>query len=378
MLTSVPIGLPITNCNVQLIGENSALNEGELYVGGSCIFRGYYNESDGFVKLPQGYGCEDIDDACQSQLYFKTGDLVKQLPTGDFIFLGREDRIVKIHGQRTALEEVENFLREYPYINDAAVVCRNLQAELVLIEAFIILKDKQQLGESLVPAIRSWLSNKLPSVVLPDRFIFIESFPVSSSGKINYESLVISALLTKTVKDKIGNISCSDLLQLIKKLFPFPSCPLCQSGKVLLQPESFQFAAWSSIRVPVFLGHHIYVAFMLTLNSLQISIYARSVIYVASTGGRITAVSISASPISILWLLELEVPVFGSLAVTQNGTVICGLVDGHVLALDPNGSIVWKKTTGGPIFAGPCIPDLLFLMRCLYAAEMEEFTHSNW
>ncbi|GAU43215.1 hypothetical protein TSUD_301010 [Trifolium subterraneum] len=218
MLTSVPIGLPITNCNVQLIGENSALNEGELYVGGSCIFRGYYNESDGFVKLPQGYGCEDIDDACQSQLYFKTGDLVKQLPTGDFIFLGREDRIVKIHGQRTALEEVENFLREYPYINDAAVVCRNLQAELVLIEAFIILKDKQQLGESLVPAIRSWLSNKLPSVVLPDRFIFIESFPVSSSGKINYESLVISALLTKTVKDKIGNISCSDLLQLIKKL----------------------------------------------------------------------------------------------------------------------------------------------------------------
>jgi acyl-CoA synthetase len=219
MLTSVPIGLPITNCNVQLIGENSASNEGELYVGGSCIFRGYYNESDGFVKFPQSYGCEDIVDACQSQLYFKTGDLVKQLPTGDFIFLGRKDRIVKIHGQRIALEEVENFLREHPYINDAAVVCRNLQAELVLIEAFIILKDKQQLGESLVPAIRSWMSNKLPSVVLPNRFIFTESFPVSSSGKINYESLVSSALLTKNVKDKIGNISCSDLLQLIKKVW---------------------------------------------------------------------------------------------------------------------------------------------------------------
>ncbi|KAI5421430.1 hypothetical protein KIW84_045021 [Lathyrus oleraceus] len=85
----------------------------------------------------------------------------------------------------------------------------------------------------------------------------------------------------------------------------------------------------------------------------------RGVLYVASTGGRITAVSISASPFSILWLLELEVPVFGSLAVTQNGSVLCCLVDGHVLALNPNGSIVWKKTTSGPIFAGPCIPSTL-------------------
>ncbi|KAK2407264.1 AMP-dependent synthetase and ligase family protein [Trifolium repens] len=623
MLTSVPIGLPITNCNVQLIGENSASNEGELYVGGSCIFRGYYNEFDGFVKLPQSYGCEDIVDACQSQLYFKTGDLVKQLPSGDFIFLGRKDRIVKIHGQRIALEEVENFLREHPCINDAAVVCRNLQAELVLIEAFIILKDKQQLGELLVPGIRSWMSNKLPSVVLPNRFIFTESFPMSSSGKINYESLVSSALLTKNVRDKIGNISCSDLLQLIKKAFhgalmveklcngddfftmggnslsaahvaynlgidlrflyyyptpfklcmallqkrglcslhnnldkclqldadiqnnhlssnhtensiplqsrmipkdnfdvlfpskclkrdstdvtsggnePFPwhspsifsSSSFSRCNKVLYEGktsvmDTHQTTTWS-VNAPrgskghmksfwkvnmescvdaspmvvskgsdiyLFIGSHshkflcinarsgsmqweiklegriectsaivsdfsqvvvgcymgkiyfldfwngqIYWIFqtsgevksqpvidtcrqLIWCGSYDHNLYAldfknhccvyklpcggsiygspaideaRSVLYVASTGGRITAVSISASPFSILWLLELEVPVFGSLAVTQNGTVICGLVDGHVLALDPNGSIIWKKTTGGPIFAGPCIP----------------------
>lgn len=222
ILTSVPIGLPITNCDVVLIGDNNVSNEGQLYVGGSCIFRGYYNESDTtsdeFVKLPQSYGCKDSVDACQSELYFRTGDLVKQLSSGDFIFLGRKDRIVKVHGQRIALEEVEILLREHPYINDAAVVCQNLQAELVFIEAFIILKDKQQLGELLVPAIRSWMINKLPSVVLPNRFIFTESFPVSSSGKINYKLLVSSALLTKNVKDKVGNTSCINLLQLIKKV----------------------------------------------------------------------------------------------------------------------------------------------------------------
>ncbi|QHN92420.1 Putative acyl-activating enzyme [Arachis hypogaea] len=39
--------------------------------------------------------------------------------------------------------------------------------------------------------------------------------------------------------------------------------------------------------------------------------------------------------------------------------VICCLVDGHVLALDPNGSTVWKQTTDGPIFSGPCMPSTL-------------------
>lgn len=223
MLTSVPIGLPITNCDVMLDSDNGESNEGELYVGGSCIFRGYYNESnimsDAFAKLPQTYSCGDSVNACRDQLYFRTGDLAKQLPSGDFVFLGRKDRIIKINGQRIALEEVEGLLREHPYINDAAVVCRNNQAELVLLEAFIILKKKERLGELLIPEFRSWMIKKLPSVVLPNRFFFMESFPVSPSGKVNYELLVGSALLTKNVKDKVGNIDCSNLLKLIKKAF---------------------------------------------------------------------------------------------------------------------------------------------------------------
>ncbi|XP_057455302.1 putative acyl-activating enzyme 19 [Lotus japonicus] len=635
ILTSVPIGLPITDCDVMLVGENDASNEAELYVGGSCISRGYYNESnimsDEFVKLPQSYCCGDSSNAFQGQLYFRTGDLVKQLPSGDFIFLGRKDRIVKVHGQRIALEEVENFLREHPYINDAAVICRNLQAELVLLEAFIVLKDKKRLGELLIPEIRSWMINKLPSAVLPNRFIFIESFPLSSSGKVNYELLVSSALLTKDVKDKVGHIGCSNLLQLIIKAFhdtlmvekvcndgdffmmggnsisaahvahylgidlrllyynpsPFKlcmallqkrgSCPLHNSLDHCLQlhtdgqnnhfssnhtekliplesrmisegnqddlfpskrlkrdspnvssspdvtsgdnelfkwysPSIFLSSSFSrcnkvlykekpevtvkrqtalSDNVPrgcrghlknfwkvymescvdaspvlvfkgpdiyLFIGSHAHKFLCINARSGSIqweiklegriectaaivsdfsqvvvgcymgkiyfldfsnghicwifqtsgevksqpvvdtrrhliwcgshdhnlyaldyknhccvyklpcggSIYGspaidevRELLYVASTSGRITAVSISASPFNILWLHELEVPVFGSLAVTQNGSVICCLVDGHVLALDPNGSIVWKKTTDGPIFAGPCIPSSL-------------------
>lgn len=222
-LTSIPIGLPISNCDVLLLGENSESNEGELYVGGSCICRGYYAMSnlmsDDFVKLPRSYGYSGSVDSCQSSLYFRTGDLAKKLPSGDFIFLGRKDRIIKVNGQRIALEEIEHLLREHPDINDAAVICRNNKDELVLLEAFIILKDAERPGELLIPSIKSWMINNLPSVVVPNRFIFTESFPLSSSGKVNYELLAGSTLFPKHVEDKVGSTGCSNLLQLIKKVW---------------------------------------------------------------------------------------------------------------------------------------------------------------
>ncbi|XP_062101157.1 putative acyl-activating enzyme 19 isoform X4 [Humulus lupulus] len=79
-------------------------------------------------------------------------------------------------------------------------------------------------------------------------------------------------------------------------------------------------------------------------------------LYIASTSGRITAISIKAMPFNILWLHELEVPVFGSLAMSSlTGNIICCLVDGHVIALDSSGSKIWKYKICGPIFAGATI-----------------------
>ncbi|CAK9144839.1 unnamed protein product [Ilex paraguariensis] len=106
-------------------------------------------------------------------------------------------------------------------------------------------------------------------------------------------------------------------------------------------------------------------------------------LYVASTSGRLIAISIKAMPFSKLWLQEFGAPIFGSISInSRNGNVICCLVDGHVLAVDTSGSIIWRShgsakllnygdlkflqkdislyrnasgKTGGPIFAGPCI-----------------------
>lgn len=109
----------------------------------------------------------------------------------------------------------------------------------------------------------------------------------------------------------------------------------------------------------------------------------RSSLYVASTSGRVTAVSIKDLPFHTLWVLELEAPIFGSLSIIPSSrNVICCLVDGQVVAMSPSGTIIWKYRTGGPIFAGPCMSHVLpsqVLVCCrngrVYSLESESGCH---
>lgn len=83
-------------------------------------------------------------------------------------------------------------------------------------------------------------------------------------------------------------------------------------------------------------------------------------LYFASTNGSMTALSLKNMQFNVLWLQVLEAPVFGSLSIDQiNRNVICCLVNGHIIAVDANGSIIWRGISGGPIFGGPCISHVL-------------------
>lgn len=220
-LTSVPIGMPISNCDVLLVGENGTPNQGEIYVGGVCVSSGYYSDSTimslDYAKLPQN-SVGSSSSGHGSQLYFRTGDFARRLKSGDLVFLGRKDRTVKVNGQRIALEEIEDVLRVHPDVLDAAVISSKGQWELVTLEAFIVLKEERS-SKIFRSSIRSWMVDKLPSVMLPNHFTFTESIPVSSSGKVDYELLASLTSLTEHVQDKIGDMGSSDLLQVVKKVY---------------------------------------------------------------------------------------------------------------------------------------------------------------
>ncbi|KAL6964876.1 hypothetical protein U1Q18_035929 [Sarracenia purpurea var. burkii] len=219
-LSSVPIGMPISNCDIVLVGEDSPM-QGEIYVGGLCVATGYYCDisviPQEFVKLPTDSSSGCFTSECQ--YYFRTGDFARQLQSSDLVFLGRKDRTVKVNGQRVALEEIESTLREYPGVVDAAVICHKGQGEEALLEAFLVMKQKDIPIEILKSSIRSWMLDKLPFAMIPGYFFFTKSFPMSSTGKVDYMQLASLMLPTTHERNEIGEIQSTELLQDIKKAF---------------------------------------------------------------------------------------------------------------------------------------------------------------
>ncbi|PON87500.1 PQQ-dependent membrane bound dehydrogenase, glucose/quinate/shikimate-related [Trema orientale] len=219
-LTSVPIGVPIANCDVVLVPDDDIPNQGEIYVSGLCNSAGYYSDStfmsSDHVNLPHDY-TSSVSDVNKHGMYFRTGDFAKRLEGGDLVFLGRKDRTIKLNGQRIALEEIEDTLRKHPDIADAAVMSHKIQGEVSSLVAFIIL-EKERSNGIFRSHIKSWMVGKLPFAMAPNCYIFTEAFPTTSSGKVDYESLT-SHFHAKHVYREIGDVGNIDLLQVIKKAF---------------------------------------------------------------------------------------------------------------------------------------------------------------
>ncbi|XP_049368700.1 putative acyl-activating enzyme 19 isoform X2 [Solanum verrucosum] len=247
-LGSIPIGIPIDNCEVVLIGENSP-DEGEICVGGSCVASGYFSHPSILpldnVKLHQ----EIIDGKNdENEVYFRTGDFGRKLSDGNLVYIGRRDRTVKICGHRIALEEVESVLREHQEVADSAVVSRCVQGDNLFLEAYLLLKQKENNLEVFRSTIRCWMASKLPPTMIPTRFYFVESFPMSSSGKVDYNMLATFAASEAGNHIAIEETQDIDLINVIQKAF---SDALMVVDKISLDDDFFEMGGNSLLAAHV-------------------------------------------------------------------------------------------------------------------------------
>jgi len=161
----VPLGRALPLAQLLLLDEAlrpvPAGSEGELYIGGSGVARGYLNQpeltAERFIRHPsfeQG----------QAPLY-RTGDLCRFLPNGLLEFCGRMDRQVKISGFRIEPAEVESHLRAQASVQDASVIPVGGPAGEKKLVAFVILtSESNQEGEKAVQQLRSALHKVLPPI----------------------------------------------------------------------------------------------------------------------------------------------------------------------------------------------------------------------
>jgi amino acid adenylation domain-containing protein len=182
MTKPFPIGKTCSHLRSRVVDEAGRDvprgSEGELIIAGPGITQGYW-------KLPENTARAFFADAAGVPWY-RTGDVVVEMPDGNFDFLGRRDRMVKRRGYRIELGEIESALSRHPSIKEAAAVSLPDADGGVLIQAFLACHEGKR--PSIIE-LKRFCTENLPQYMIPDRFSFQESLPKTSTDKMDYQRL---------------------------------------------------------------------------------------------------------------------------------------------------------------------------------------------
>ncbi|QHG16471.1 amino acid adenylation domain-containing protein [Nostoc sp. ATCC 53789] len=181
--TSIPYGKPLSNQSFHILDE--ALQPrpdwvpGQIYIGGIGLAQGYWRD-------PAKTQASFIHHPRTGERLYRTGDLGRYLPDGNIEFLGRIDFQVKIRGYRIEIGEVETVLQQNPAIRSVAVSAVGKQRDEKQLVAYIVFEQEQSITSL---ELRSYLQQKLPEYMIPSMFMFMDSLPLSSNGKVDRRAL---------------------------------------------------------------------------------------------------------------------------------------------------------------------------------------------
>ncbi|WP_133054852.1 MupA/Atu3671 family FMN-dependent luciferase-like monooxygenase, partial [Niastella populi] len=177
----VTIGEPIANTRIYILDQYRNLVpagvQGEIYIGGEGIARGYTSKA--LTDL-----CFIENPFVPGERIYRTGDFGTWLNNGSIYCSGRKDQQVKIRGYRIELGEIEHALLKNEQIKEVVVISKeNISGEKQLV-AYITSKKEQDTGE-----LRLFLKEHLPSYMIPNHFVRLEELPLNVNGKVDRKSL---------------------------------------------------------------------------------------------------------------------------------------------------------------------------------------------
>ncbi|HEV2705772.1 MAG TPA: SagB family peptide dehydrogenase, partial [Pyrinomonadaceae bacterium] len=115
---SIPYGHPMRNQQIYVLNER--MEEcpewvtGQLYIGGVGLAKGYWRDEE---RTSRSF----IEHGGWGERLYRTGDVGRQIATGEVEFLGREDYQVKVQGHRIELGEVEAAIGSHRRVKAAVV-----------------------------------------------------------------------------------------------------------------------------------------------------------------------------------------------------------------------------------------------------------------
>ncbi len=175
---NIPMGKAVDGIESFIVrndGNMAETNEtGELYIRFSAQTNGYYRDFDRstclLVQNPLENRFKDI--------VLRTGDLACRDEQGYFFHKGRIDFMIKRHGIRIELGDIDS----------SAVRCGAHESRSVF------LKDLEKIvtfysGDVTEKDLYKELHEALPAQSMPDRIVKVEAFPINQNGKTDFEVL---------------------------------------------------------------------------------------------------------------------------------------------------------------------------------------------
>lgn len=175
---SVPIGYPLSNSRIYLIGDGRLIQEkgvtGELFVSGPALADGYIGNAE---KTDETFVDTPLKELPEGR-YYRSKDLARYGDAGELIFVSRSDYQIKHMGHRIELGEIET----------VATDCGGIEKCCVIYNASKLILFYE--GEAKKADIIMYLRDKLVAYMLPNKVINIEKIPVNANGKTDRNKLL--------------------------------------------------------------------------------------------------------------------------------------------------------------------------------------------
>jgi acetyl-CoA synthetase len=166
------MGRPAPGHEVTVL-DAAADGEGDI-----AVKRGSASMMLGYWQRPEATAAKFRGD------WMVTGDRGALLPSGAIRFVGRDDDVITSAGYRIGPAEVEDALITHAAVASAGVVGQPDPDRTEIVVAFVVLRDRVVASDALAAELQAHVKARAGAHEYPRRVIFVDSLPMTVTGKI--------------------------------------------------------------------------------------------------------------------------------------------------------------------------------------------------
>jgi len=204
------IGRPITNVTFYIadLSTTSRLankgDPGELYLGGEGLSKGYLNRES---ESRNSFGANSLS---LGRRMYATGDIVRQLDSGNLLYCGRRESLRKINGVRVSVDEIKRFILEKTNSEDCLLkISEDNRLKRRTLSCYIIYPNSPS---GFVGELLKTLQSFFPDYMIPKYIRVFDKWVLGPNGKIDLDATQLQ--LNREVELPILTITQKKLIEI--------------------------------------------------------------------------------------------------------------------------------------------------------------------